>query len=208
MPLRAGYTCPKCGARKKRLKYALATLSAIEALVIAVHMEFPAGHGPRMLSDASAAPAPLMRVLDDAKPPAGWFYYETRDPMINDVTRHARVISRGIATGFNMPSHGTTGVLELRRSAVYGNSVLITLNGPSFDLLSTHVTIRAIFDGGEIRMFDAVAGEGERNATLVVDDAHGFVGNLAAAQSLSVDVVLNNSTERVASFPVGGLKWD
>jgi hypothetical protein len=208
--LRAGTgTCPRCSARKQRVKYALAALVTVEALVIAVHMEFPGGHGPRVVSEAQAAVSPLMQVLNEAKPPAGWVYYETRDDMIYDVTHHARVISRSAAAGSGPASHNaTTGVLELRRSQVYGNSVLITLLGAASDQLASHCTVRAIFDGNDTATFDATAGQDDHNATVIISDARRFVRRLAEAQTLSVDVLLSANAERVASFPVGGLRWD
>ncbi len=197
-------TCAHCGAKKKRLKYLIIAVILGEVAAIIVHLEMPRDMVVRSADDSRAVPPPVA----DKSAPAGWLYFQTRDDMIGDVTRHARVLSLSNLAEGTARDHGSTGVLELRASPAYGRSVIITLKRAAFDTVSENCELRARFDSGEVAVFQVAGSADEANATLVVTDKQAFTDRLRSARTLELDAVLSKTTERTAQFDVAGLRWN
>ena len=173
-------TCERCGARKNRWKYLLVAVIAAEVATIVVHVEMPRDS----MAHVAEAPHALPAALTQTAAPAGWLYYQTRDEMIDDTTRHARVLSRSNLAAGHAHDQGSTGVLELRASPAYGRSVVETCE------------LRARFDTGDVAVFQASGSADPGNATLVVSDNHHFTERLTGAHTLALDAVLSKTTSR------------
>ncbi len=204
-PFRFGSaTCSQCGLKKPRLKYLLAGVVVVQAVTIAAYMHFRTDGVIHIASSAVATVLPGAEL----RSPAGWLYYQTHDELMGDTTRHARVISRGVAGVADQRNHGTTGVLELRASPAYGSSVLITLRRDNFDLVDARCPLHVQIDDGEMRVVQASASVEGDSASLIVDDPKAFAASLLGAHTLSVDAQLSEKTRRVAVFDIGGLRWN
>ncbi len=197
-------TCTRCGTKKKRAKYLFIAVIFVECAVIGQHLALPKG-GMVQVASAHEVPAPLLNSGGVA--PAGWLYYQTVDEMIDDTTRHARVLSRSDPAAGSAGDHGSVGVLELRASPAYGRSVVITLSRHAADAVAETCELRARFDAGEEAVFQASGSADPLHATLVIADTGGFVSRLASARTLALEAKLSPKAERVAMFDVSGLKW-
>ena len=197
--------CPRCGRQKRqqRLKFALGALIAVQALLIVAYVRFK--------PDLSLFPHVSMSTATVGATPGNpdtnphWAYFETRDDLLNDVTRHARVAS---LTDAAPNEHVSPGVLELRASPTYGTSVVITFKRSAIEAVSEKCELRAKFDAQDVQVYHASGSLGTSNAMLVIDDTHDFTGHLAAAHTLLIDAKLSPKIERVAKFDVAGLNWN
>ncbi len=153
-------------------------------------------------ASASASLVPSIQ----ATPPAGWLYYETRDDLVHDVTKHARVLSRGAATT-GAKDTATNGVMELRASSVYGRSILLTLNRRPFDRVNDQCDVHAQLDTGADVDLHASCYEDSVHATVQIMDTEGFSTRLVGNRNLAVDVRLSPKSNLSAMFDIGGLKW-
>ena len=199
--------CSYCGTKKPRLKYIFAGIVVVQACVIAFYLHYQAPGGIHVVVSGPSS-QPSIGPAADAKPPTGWLYFDTRDDLIGDVTRHARLISRSnLATGLTA-GQGSEGVLELRASPTYGRSALVTLRIQASDAAAENSELHMQFDGGELAVFQSTGTADSTNLTFVIQDAAGFTARLKAASVLSLEALLPQNRQRVAIFDVAGLKWD
>gem|GEM_PF-1848584 len=200
--------CSRCGERKSRIKLVLGTVVLMQAITIGIYMYVTITFADPMKHVVDGTEAIVPAALQSATPPAGWLYYETRDNLVGDVTRHARVLSLSDPQMGKPHSHGTTGVLELRASVVYGNSVIITMRRLAFDNVDETCILRAQFDAQDPQTFTADGAADTDTATLIVQDTKHFMRGMIGAHTLSVDAQLSPNTEHIASFDVTGLRWN
>ncbi len=195
--------CLRCGFRRERTKYMMGVLvvTQIVGVIIYVHTK---NDSLRYVGSAQAASQvpPL-----DFNARAGWSYYLTTDQLVSDITRHARVLSRGNLAAGKAENNGTTGVLELRASPTYGNSVLITLKHAAFDTVDETCTIHAQFDADPVSDFTAGCSTDGHDTSLIVKDVPGFTARVKAGAKLALDVALSKNVDRVMMFDIAGLKW-
>jgi hypothetical protein len=200
--------CDRCGARKSRTKAILGTVVLLQAVTIGIYMYVTTTFADPMKHVEGGTRAVIPVALNSPIPPAGWLYYETRDDLVGDVTRHARVLSLSDPQSGKPRSHGSTGVLELRASLIYGNSVIITLRRQAFDNVDETCVFHAQFDAEDPVIFKAAGAADTDTATLIVVDTKHFLRALLGAHTLSVDAHLSPNTERIASFDITGLRWN
>jgi hypothetical protein len=197
-------TCARCGTKKNRTKLLFVLVITAQFLIIVwyefVHVKVGGGLDVIASSSLNIIPPP------QATPPAGWLYYETRDDLVHDVTKHARVLSRGAATT-GAKDTATNGVMELRASSVYGRSILLTLNRRPFDHVNDQCDVHAQLDTGEDVDMHAACYEDSVHATVQVLDTNGFSTRLVGHRNVAVDVRLSPKSNLSAMFDIGGLKW-
>lgn len=203
--------CPRCGRAKDRTKNAIIALIGIQVVLLALYMRggWTWDFGQRThemrhvaLDEQSAGPpAPMPEA------PAGWLYFQTSDSLLGDTTRHARLLSDSNPGISNARDHGTTGVIELRTSPRYGNSILLTTKRAAFDLADEHCEVQAKFDNDDLVSFKAeVTTEGDTDV-LVLDDYPGFIAKIVKSHLMVLDAKLGRGTERILRFDVTGLVW-
>ena len=196
---------------KDRTKSALIGLIGIQLVLLACYMRggwtwdlLQRTHEMRRVTadePSAAAPYPMPAA------PAGWFYFQTSDSLLGDTTRHARLLSDSNPGMGNVGDHGTTGVIELRSSPHYGNSVVLTTKRAAFDIADEHCEVQVKFDSTERVIFEAEATvEGDTNV-LIFDDYAAFVERIAKSHLVVMDAKLGRGTEQILHFDVAGLVW-
>jgi hypothetical protein len=196
-------TCARCGTKKKRTKLIFTLIIAAQFLVIGWYEYF---HVKRPGMDLILASTANFIPSIQATPPAGWLYYDTKDDLVHDVTKHARVLSRGAATTSGKDT-ATNGVMELRASSIYGRSILLTLNRRPFDHVNDQCDVHAQLDTGEDVDLHAACYEDSAHATVQIQDTNDFSAHLVGHRNLAVDARLSPKSNLSATFDIGGLKW-
>ena len=197
-------TCRRCGAKKKRIKAIFGAIILAQVGTIVWYEYFHVkAHG---FGFVAAGPDLFKIPAIDKTPPAGWLYFQTTDDLVHDVTRHARVQSRGAAPSRDAHDTSTTGVMELRASNIYGRSALLTLNRQAFDTVDETCSLHVQFDAGPAMEVPANCSAESTYATIVVQNARDLIDRIGAAHNLSIDAKLSAKTTRTALFEVGDLK--
>ena len=195
--------CDKCGAKKSRVKLYFGVVIVAQIGVIGWYQYF---HTKRpgikfVVEDNAAHIAPIV-----ATSSAGWVYYETRDDLVHDVTRHARVLSRGAANTGLSNDTSASGVLELRASSVYGSSAILSIKRQAFDLVEEACNVHAEFDAKDAMDVHAACSKDGEQATVMIEDATVLMQKMRGAHDMSLDVRLSPKVERTVLFEVAGLK--
>jgi hypothetical protein len=140
---RAGPYCTKC-VKNRRLKTFFGTVVAVQLAVAAVLVLHPVDwHVTRPVSETTP-PA----VIPEMTPQAGWVYYDVTDPLIGDVTHHARLVAERplVPEGSVASAAISHGMLELAVSPHYGTAVLLTFPPMKKTCSANACVVQASFD--------------------------------------------------------------
>jgi hypothetical protein len=194
--------CPGCGKKRGNAKKILAGVVVAEFLALGAGVYWwtlpkPAAPGLQTLAAADA-------VISDMTYRGGWTFYTTHDGAVNDVTRHARLLSDASATAGSIATKAT---LELRDSATYGKVVLLSFPSMPSECSTSHCTITASFDNGEPQSYDMTLNTDDATTTVAVPQFQDFVTRLGEAHNLAITVALGTASDLVFKFTVAGFGW-
>ena len=195
--------CDKCGAKKSRVKLYFRVVIAAQFGVIGWYQYFHTKRpGIKFVVEGNSTYVPPIVATSSA----GWVYYDTRDDLVHDVTKHARVLSRGAANTGLPNDHSASGVMELRASSVYGNSAILSIKRLAFDLVEEACNVHAEFDAKDAMDVHASCSLDGEQATVMIGDATVLMQKMRGAHDMSLDVRLSPKVERTVLFEIGGLK--
>jgi hypothetical protein len=195
---RNGKYCRRCmtGQRMKMFFGALAGAQVAVAAMLLWHPMAPSR--PAVVYDT--APPSAVPALATAE--AGWQYYDVTDPLINDVTHHARLI----AASAGAPAGGISGMLELAVSPHYGTAVVLTFPPVHKSCSANHCEVRAIFDHAPPRQLPFQDISTERASVLMLGDKDSFLADLPDAHDLTIVASLGDKQDTIMSFNVAGFR--
>ena len=198
-------TCPHCGAKTSRAKLFLGAIIFGQAMTLAAlfnpwqHGRGEPGGGIHFVAGVgTSSTATRNSAL------SGWQYYDSRDELTGDVTRHARLISRGAPSG---AQHVGTGIMELQASKLYGRHVALIVNRKDGTVADTPVLQVQIDDQKTLSVPVTVFSDND-SVTLMPRDPAEFTRHLAGAHSMLLEAQLSPSNQQTVSFDVTGLDWD
>ena len=196
---RDGRYCSRCltGHRFKLFFGALAGVQVAAAAILLLQPHVPSR--PAIVSDPS--PPSAVPSLASMTARQGWQYYDVTDPLINDVTHHARLIAASVA---NAPG-AVRGVLELAVSPHYGTSVVLTFPPVRKSCSAAPCEVRAMFDGRAPVKIPFQDLSNDHASVLMLGDKDNFMSKLPSAHDLTIMASFGGAPETVMSFNVAGL---
>lgn len=215
----SGYRCVHCGAGLPRIgrycgrcsRRRMAKASA--GVVVIAEFAFLLINvlAPRKKPDIVAYP------VERAAPPrsdraenghGGWFYYQTKDPLLGDTTAHARLVSnRQAAPAGTVMAGALTGTLELSSSGRYGQVAMVTLERRvSTACRANPCSVHASFDQAPPEPFPYMDLSDERRTILSLGDVPRLSQRLARAHDMVLIARLGMQQDYLLTFTVAGYK--
>jgi hypothetical protein len=196
---RDGRYCSRCltGYRFKLFFGALAGVQVAAAAILLLQPHVPSR--PAIVSDPT--PPSVVPSITAMSARAGWQYYDVTDPLINDVTHHARLIAADGGAEGRM-----RGVLELAVSPHYGTSVVLTFPPVRKSCSAAPCEVRAMFDGRAPVKIPFQDLSNDHASVLMLGDKDGFMSKLPSAHDLTIMASFGGAPETVISFNVAGLR--
>jgi hypothetical protein len=198
---RDGRYCRRC-LRTQRLKIAFGSVAAVQlaALAYVIMQSAEAAHVVRA--------AGTQAIVASGKGQSGWLYYDITDPLLADVTHHARLIADNPLPPKGAPAvpGAVGGALEVAYSRHYGSTVMVSFPPVRKACGANPCELRAIFDQQPARAmrFDDVSDD--RKTVLMLGDGERFIASLAAAHDLTIVASLGAGPDTIISFDVAGFK--
>lgn len=201
--LRFGQTvCTRCGARKSRVRQIFAVVITLQVVAIGWFVNTQhVSHAATLVEDPAAVSADAPPLRPAATPASGWLYFQTHDRMLDDVTKHARLLGRDTA--------GTASdvLLELQSSPVYSSSVTITLDRTRGAPVPESCLVNVSFDGAAATPLQASVVSDRLHVMLVIDHAQALIEKLRHTQTWSIDARTSRTETRSATFQTRGLNF-
>ena len=197
---RDGRYCSRCltGHRFKLFFGALAGVQVAAAAILLMQSHTPSR--PAIVSDPT--PPSVVPSLAGMTAREGWQYYDVTDPLINDVTHHARLIA---ASAMNA-SGAARGVLELAVSPHYGTSIVVTFPPVRKSCSAAPCEVRAMFDRKAPVKIPFQDLSNDHASVLMLGDKDGFMSKLPAAHDLTIMASFGGAPDTVMTFNVAGLR--
>jgi RNA polymerase subunit RPABC4/transcription elongation factor Spt4 len=194
--------CPSCGKKRRSVKRILALVVGVEFAALAAGVywwKMPRPHAPELQTLAAAD-----ATISDMTYRGGWMFYTTHDGAVNDLTKHARLISN---PGTSENSADSKATLELRDSATYGKVVLISFPAVASACRTNRCAMTAVFDKNDAQPYDITLNEDTDTTTVEVPQFDSFVGHLQQAHDLALTIALGTAKDIVLRFTVAGFGW-
>jgi hypothetical protein len=193
---RDGRHCRRC-LTGERAKLFFGAVAGVQVAVAAVLLLQPMTRTrPAIVYDPT--PPAAIPAITGAR--AGWQYYDVTDPLINDVTHHARLIAAGAGGG------APSGMLELAVSPHYGTAVLLTFPPVHKSCGATQCEVSASFDSAAPRKMPFQDISTDRASVLMLGDKNDFMAELQDAHDLTIVASLGGKQDTVMTFNVAGLR--
>jgi hypothetical protein len=193
---RDGRHCRRC-LTGQRLKLFFGAVAGVQVAVAAMFLLQPMTKTrPAIVYDPT--PPATIPAVTEAR--AGWQYYDVTDPLINDVTHHARLIAANAGPG------AVSGMLELAVSPHYGTAVLLTFPPMQKSCGANQCEVRASFDSAGPRKMPFQDISTERASVLMLGDKDDFMADLPNAHDLTIVASLGGKQDTVMTFNVAGFR--
>jgi hypothetical protein len=199
---RIGRYCRSC-LKSQRLKLAFGIVAVVQLSAAA----FFVMRGTRLPHFEPNAGSHTVAV---ASPNAqsGWYYFDVTDPLIEDVTHHARLISNSPIAPKNAPATpgATSGTLEISASSHYGTTILLSFPTVKKACGANICQLTAIFDQQPPRTIPFHDVSDQRGTVLMLTEASGFVSALPKAHDLTIIAGMGTEQDTVLTFGVAGYR--
>ena len=199
---REGRYCRRC-LRGQRLKLLFGTL-AFAQLGVAAFIIMRSADAARMVHSEGGH----IITVATANNQTGWVYYDVTDPLIEDVTHHARLIANTPQAPKNAPATpgATGGTLEISASRHYGRAVTITFPLVKQACGANVCALNIIFDKQPPTSTEYHDVSDARTTTIMLTDPSAFLNALANAHDLTVVASLGTDKDTVLIFGVAGFR--
>ena len=197
---RIGRYCAKC-LRSRRLKMFFATLALGQCAALSFYV-LRSRTVSRVIPSDGLHTVPV--VSDATK--TGWYYFDVTDPLIEDVSHHARIIAdTPFAPKGAPPSPGaTSGTLDIAFSRHYGKSILLTFPAVPRACLANVCELRGVFDndGPQSLAYQDISGHGA--TVFMLTQPADFLKRLPSARELTFIASLGTPVNTTITFGVQG----
>ena len=196
---RAGRSCAKClRSRQLKLFFALVVVAQCAAVGIFIAQS-------RRVN--AVVPSSGMHTVEvSPRDKTGWYYFDITDPLIEDVTHHARLNSDtpSAATNASASAGATTGTMEVSFSRHYGKSVLLTFPLVPQACLANVCELRALFDNDapQVLAYQDISSHGA--TVFLLTQPGDFLKRLPSAHDLTFIASLGTPVDTTITFDVRG----
>ncbi len=196
---RAGRYCARC-LRSRRLKLFFGTLAFAQCAAVAIFVSQSRGVDRVVPSDG------LHTVAVATAGPTGWYYFDVTDPLIQDVSHHARIIADlPLPSGdASASTRATGGTLDVSFSRHYGKSVVLTFPPVQRACLANVCELRVVFDRVAPQTVPYQDVSDRRATVLMLSEPSAFLKRLPTAHGLTFIASLGTATDTTVSFNVEG----
>jgi hypothetical protein len=197
---RVGRYCGRC-VRGQRLKLIFGSLAVVQ-IAVAGALTLARPKGPAMIASEVMNVTPVKV----SAPGSGWTYYDVSDPLIDDITHHAKLAAKIAPRTDGAPPNPAAagGVLEVSSSRHYGTNVVLRFAAAPRTCPSIPCTVTAIFDQNPPRQIPYRDVSDESGTVLMLTADQDFVDDLLSAHDLTVTADLGPGHTVVLTFNVAG----
>ncbi len=196
---RDGRYCRRC-LKSQRLKLFFGTIAMVQ-VAAAGFILLQAG------TEAHAIPAFASRTAITPKNQnAGWLYYDVTDPLIDDVTHHARLIGDNAVAPQGSPATqgATRGTLEVSYSRHYGRTVMLSFPPVPKACGANPCEVHTIFDHQPASSIPFQDASDSNQTVLLLGDKEAFMASLTKAHDLTIIANLGTGRDNIMTFQVEG----
>jgi hypothetical protein len=199
---RIGRYCSRC-LRGQRLKLIFGSLAVVQ-IAVAGALTIGKPKAPDILSSEVMHVTPVQVSAQGS----GWTYYDVTDPLIDDVTHHAKLAAKALAhADSTQPNPAATGgVLEVSSSRHYGTNVLVRFVATRKNCGAVPCEVTAIFDQNPPRQIPYRDVSDDSGTILMMTADQDFVDDLLSAHNLTVIANLGTGRDAVLNFDVAGFR--
>lgn len=134
-----------------------------------------------------------------------WAYFETRDEVLGDVTRHARLVASLAPVRFGRIVQETVAAtLELTRSTRYGDNVVVRLPRQRLACAANACGIRAWFDRAGPEQYAFAELPDDTHTVLAIADKQRFAERMRGARRVVMVAALGTAKPVTMAFDVAG----
>ena len=200
---RLGRYCAKC-LRSRRLKLFFATVVAAQCAGVGFYIMQSRAVTRVVPSDGQLHTVAVSSPVGQT----GWYYFDVTDPLIEDVTHHARIIADTPLAPKGVPASpgATSGTLNISFSRHYGKSVILTFPTVPHACLANVCELRAVFDsdGPQVLAYQDVSSHGV--TVFMLAQPADFLKRLPSAHGLTFIATLGTLTDTTITFDVQGFR--
>ena len=200
---RIGRYCAKC-LRSRRLKLFFAAVVVVQCAGVGFYIM-----QSRAVTRVVASDGQLHTVaVSSPVGQTGWYYFDVTDPLIEDVTHHARIIADTPLAPKGAPASpgATSGTLDISFSRHYGKSVILTFPNVPRACLANVCELHAVFDndGPQILPYQDISSHGV--TVFMLTQPADFLKRLPSAHGLTFIATLGTPTDTTITFGVQGFR--
>ena len=196
---RVGRYCARC-LRRRRLKLLFAAIVVAQVAAVGIFLTQSKRINQVIPSDG------MHTVEVSPRSQTGWYYFDITDPLIEDVTHHARLLSDTSAAPKGAPASpgATSGSIEVSFSRHYGKSVTLTFPHVPQACLANSCELRAIFDNDapQVLSYQDISSHGV--TVFMLTQPEDFLKRLPSAHGLTFIASLGTPVDTTITFDVQG----